>query len=51
VVKDAGGVAEAKLAAARALGITVVVLRRPAQPPGEKATYVDEALAWLERLL
>ncbi len=51
VVKDAGGVAEAKLAAARELGITVVVLRRPTQPPGEKAACVGEAMAWLERLL
>jgi precorrin-6A/cobalt-precorrin-6A reductase len=49
VVKDAGGRAGSKLAAARALGLAVIVIARPPQPPGDKATSVDEALAWLER--
>ncbi len=51
VVKDAGGVADAKFAAARALGIKVIVIERPPQPPGEKAATVEEALAWLEARL
>jgi precorrin-6A/cobalt-precorrin-6A reductase len=51
VVKDAGGRAGSKLDAARALGLPVIMVRRPAQPPGDKAASVDEALAWLERLL
>lgn len=51
VVKDAGGGSDAKLAAARALGLPVVVIRRPVQPPGDKAGSVEEALGWLEALL
>jgi precorrin-6A/cobalt-precorrin-6A reductase len=51
VVKDAGGVADAKFAAARALGIKVIVIERPPQPPGEKASTVEEALVWLEARL
>lgn len=51
VVKDAGGRAGAKLDAARALGLPVVMIRRPAAPPGEKVANVDAALDWLERLL
>lgn len=51
VVKDAGGPAVAKLAAAWELGLKVIMVDRPAQPPGEKAASVDDALAWLERHL
>ncbi len=51
VVKDAGGGSDAKLHAARALGLPVVVIRRPAQPPGEKVETVDAALHWLEAQL
>lgn len=51
VVKDAGGGSDAKLAAARALGMPVVVIRRPQQPPGDKAESVEAALGWLKALL
>jgi len=51
VVKDAGGTADAKLLAARELGLPVVLIRRPPPPPGDKAASVEAALGWLERLL
>jgi precorrin-6A/cobalt-precorrin-6A reductase len=51
VVKDAGGTADAKLRAARDLGLPVVLIRRPPPPPGDKAATVEAALDWLERLL
>lgn len=50
VVKDAGGPAASKLAAARHLGLPVVMLRRPEPPPGDWVETVAEAIAWLERL-
>ena len=50
VTKASGGAATyAKLAAARELGIPVIMIRRPPPPPGPLATTLDEALAWLER--
>ena len=47
--KNSGGPAAApKLAAARELGVPVVVVRRPADPDGPApVTDVDQALAWL----
>ena len=50
VAKNAGGPADAKLAAARALGLPVVLLNRPPPPPGDRVESVAAALAWLERL-
>ncbi len=53
VTKNSGGGAltEAKLAAARDLGITVVMIDRPPLPAGVTAVgTVDEAAAWVERL-
>lgn len=48
VSKDAGGLAEAKLAAAKQLGVQVVMLRRPAEPEGVPVVAsVQDALAWL----
>ena len=42
------GMTEAKLAAARQLGIPVVVVRRPPLPPGVTVVEtVDDGLAWL----
>ncbi|MEO0487678.1 MAG: cobalt-precorrin-6A reductase [Pseudomonadota bacterium] len=51
VVKNAGGAASAtKLTAARELGLPVAMIERPAQPPGEKAASVEEAVAWIASL-
>jgi precorrin-6A/cobalt-precorrin-6A reductase len=50
VTKASGGAATyAKLAAARQLGLPVVMVRRPPPPPGPVAHSVEAALAWLER--
>jgi precorrin-6A/cobalt-precorrin-6A reductase len=48
VTKDSGGhMTEAKLTAARELGLPVVLVRRPALPPGiATVATVEEALAW-----
>lgn len=52
VTKNSGGAAtEPKLAAARALGIAVVMVERPAVPDVESVETVDAALEWLERRL
>jgi precorrin-6A/cobalt-precorrin-6A reductase len=51
VTKNAGGTATAaKLAAARALSLTVVMVARPAVAPGETVPDVTAALAWLDRI-
>ncbi len=48
VSKNSGGDATyAKVIAARELGLKVVMVNRPATPPGEQVTDVDAALAWL----
>jgi precorrin-6A/cobalt-precorrin-6A reductase len=50
VSKASGGVATyAKLAAARQLGLPVVMIRRPPPPPGPLVDSIEAALAWLER--
>ena len=52
VTRASGGEATvAKLAAARALGLPVVMVRRPPPPPGERAASVADALAWIEERL
>lgn len=49
VTKNSGGAATAgKLAAARALGLPVVVIRRPAKPDVPTFTSVEEALGWID---
>jgi precorrin-6A/cobalt-precorrin-6A reductase len=49
VAKNSGGSATyGKIAAARALGIEVVMLRRPALPSVATVENVDDALAWLD---
>jgi precorrin-6A/cobalt-precorrin-6A reductase len=48
VTKNAGGPLAGKLAAARAEGVRVVMITRPAAPPGERVATPEEALAWLE---
>lgn len=51
VTKNSGGTATAaKLAAARALGIPVVMVERPARPEVETVETVAAALDWLARL-
>jgi precorrin-6A/cobalt-precorrin-6A reductase len=49
VTKDSGShLTEAKLTAARQLGIPMVLVRRPPAPPGVPVVAdVDAALAWL----
>ena len=50
LTKASGGDATyAKLAAARLLGLPVLMVRRPAPPSGPIVESVPEALAWLER--
>ena len=52
VTRASGGEATAaKLAAARALGLPVVMVRRPAPPPGPSASSVEDALTWIEKRL
>jgi precorrin-6A/cobalt-precorrin-6A reductase len=51
VAKNSGGEATAaKLQAARAAGLTVVMIRRPAPPPGTIVSDVGAAMAWLAAL-
>ena len=48
VCKASGGAAtEAKIIAARELGIPVVMVRRPAPEPGDAVETVEAALDWL----
>lgn len=50
VSKNSGGPATyAKIAAARGLGLPVLMIARPALPPGDSVPDVDQALAWIER--
>ena len=49
VTKNSGGAATyPKIEAARRVGVTVVVVRRPAGPNAETATDLPAALAWIE---
>ncbi|HEX5366510.1 MAG TPA: cobalt-precorrin-6A reductase [Acidimicrobiales bacterium] len=51
VTKNSGGQATAaKLAAARSLGVPVVMVRRPPPPPGPVACSPADAVAWLGSL-
>jgi precorrin-6A/cobalt-precorrin-6A reductase len=50
VAKNSGGEASyPKLIAARELNIPVIMVRRPAPPPGDSVGTVEEALEWLKR--
>jgi len=52
VAKNSGGVATyGKIAAARTLGITVLLLRRPPELPVRRVATVGEAIAWLDHVL
>jgi precorrin-6A/cobalt-precorrin-6A reductase len=51
LAKNGGGEATyGKIAAARALGIEVVLVRRPARPDVRKIGSIEEALAWIGNL-
>lgn len=48
IVKNAGGAMSAtKLAAARALGMPVIMIKRPPPPKGRIVETAEEALAWI----
>jgi precorrin-6A/cobalt-precorrin-6A reductase len=52
VTRASGGEAtQGKIDAARALGLPVVMVRRPDPPPGETADGVDAALDWLAQAM
>lgn len=51
VSKDSGGRAGAKIVAARRLGLPVVLVERPAPPPGPIVESVDAVVAWIEATL
>jgi precorrin-6A/cobalt-precorrin-6A reductase len=52
IARNSGGAATyGKIAAARALGIGVIMLRRPPAPAARAAETVEEAIAWLDHAL
>ena len=51
VSKQSGGPTDAKLAAARETGATVIMVRRPAAPSGERVETVEAAVAWIRRTI
>ena len=52
VSKNSGGAGTyAKIEAARAFGLPVVMVERPALPAGETVESVAAVLAWIERRL
>jgi len=52
IAKNSGGTATyGKIAAARALGLDVIMLRRPAVPAAAAAETVEDAMAWLDQAL
>ena len=52
ISKNSGGsAAYGKIAAARALGIAVIMLRRPPAPEGPAVETIEEAIAWLDHAL
>jgi precorrin-6A/cobalt-precorrin-6A reductase len=52
IAKNSGGSATyGKIAAARALGIEVIMLRRPPAPAAPSVATVEEAIAWLDHAI
>ena len=52
VAKNSGGAAAyGKIAAARSLGIDVIMLRRPLAPKAPSVATVEDAIAWLDHAL
>jgi precorrin-6A/cobalt-precorrin-6A reductase len=51
IAKNSGGDSTyGKIAAARDLGLPVLLLRRPVLPPAEPAMAVPAAIAWVDEL-
>ena len=51
IAKNSGGDSTyGKIAAARALGLPVLMLRRPVLPPAKTAGAIADAIAWVDRL-
>lgn len=51
VSKNSGGTAAyAKIAAARRLGLPVLMIQRPAQPARDELTELSDVMAWIEKL-
>ena len=52
VCKNSGGTAtDAKLTAARELGVNIIMHQRPARPPTECAASTDEAMSWVKSFM
>jgi len=52
ISKNSGGsAAYGKIAAARALGIAVIMLRRPPAPDGPAVESIEDAVAWLDHAI
>jgi precorrin-6A/cobalt-precorrin-6A reductase len=52
IAKNSGGAATyGKIAAARALGLEVIMLRRPVPPDAPVVETVEEAIAWLDHAI
>ena len=52
IAKNSGGhAAYGKIAAARALGIDVILVRRPPEPEAPAVETIDDAIAWLDHAL
>ena len=52
IAKNSGGeAAYGKIAAARVLGIRVILLQRPPEPEGPAVETVEDAIAWLDHML
>jgi precorrin-6A/cobalt-precorrin-6A reductase len=52
VAKNSGGTATyGKIAAARMLGISVILVQRPPAAPGPQAATIGEVVAWLDHVL
>jgi len=47
-VDAGGGATYAKIEAARNLGLTIVMVRRPDKPDVEQVIQLETALAWIE---
>jgi precorrin-6A/cobalt-precorrin-6A reductase len=52
VSKNSGGIATyGKIAAARGLGLPVIMIERPPQPEGQAVETIDACVSWLHAQL